>query len=1521
LFEDPAEPHQITLTATDADNDPVTWTISSNANHGTATVESTVTDSGKSNTISYQPNPNYYGSDTFEVKIEDDRGGIDTLIVNVTINPRNDPPVNTALPSISGQPNVGQTLTAVKGVWNDDIDQPNAKLTYSYQWQLSDSASEGSYTNISGATNKTYTVTRQCKEKFIRLEVTASDSGVGLPESQSSTKLSDWIFISNVTPVFKEKPPLIVEMDEDSNPRPFDLILQAIDPDDYTLTWKMTSDPSHGKTTIGEETGLTNTIMYQPASNYNGLDSFVIRISDKSGGETITVQVDIAAVNDPPNLTMTSSQPTPIEEDHYFDPISFDLKDIDNSQLTVSVDTDHSFFSNISICSGNTCKECSNNNCNIQFPFQTRSLTRALRIIQNMTGINNQLADEQDIDKNTLIGIPESIYYLRDTSSTEGGLSLRLTPTTNIAGEAPFTLYVTDASGATAPQPIDISVIAKVDGPILKVQDSTGDEDKKIKIDIKELELIDKDGSEILSDITIEGIPEGATLYENNTPRSCNGTCTVIHTMFDKLYIKPKQYDSDPINLKLSVSSWERTRTKNVKTVTENLTINVTPVANPSDVLIADQFSGDEDKKIHITFDTLKLRDSDRSEYFDRIELTNYPPNATYSAGYVKDNKRIIEFDDKEPTDIDKSGWDFTITPSGEDGEYYEMDIAVYSKEKDNNDTAVTTRQVKLSITKQTINEDVSGTCFISTTTDPTKSLNFLKYLIVFMSLIVIFQRLNIKRIIAASMVLLVCTSSLHAETISWQNVDYFSFKPMITMESLGSGQVDEVFLLETETSYSSPLGFQFGLGGIKKNNFILEATLDYISSFDDEEGGKSNSVDVINIMANAKYPYAFSDQLTGFGSFGLGFMLSQQDIGFRGKSVSIKNLGLSTRLGLGMDWKLNEQWALGMELTTNMGIGDVDFVKFSSLNLVARYYFGETQPEAHKEVTPEPEKPVVDQKLKERLESKIVQINSEIERIEQNNGSKHASIQLEQMKHYYKQAVSALEGNELDKAQSLIEKVESDKALVVNQMKKAVYDRIYRLNTYIGQLDSSADLGQVNELIEKAKSLAEQVEIVDAFAVLDKANTKIFSLLESVCYTAQEDIHNARKLIDSLKKTTNVDAQGIIHSASKHLTSATKAHTEKKCKDAITEALQAKNIAESAVSILINKDIREAAKKRIASAKKWTDESKTLADKLYETYGIKTPDDLQVILNHYAIAKNAFDSQQYDDAIKQANSAIKTAEKFMSHIKTLARQKFNNQLKSLEKQLNDFDKQIERMSFLVQPEKISVPDSIAQNAKRIIDALKAKRRLEILEKLKTLKSAQEKYQIAQDNLNAISIKPIHARVIIEAAGDDPKAIDFLKAREGLASYMQQLKKYHIDRKTIDLQPALGYQDQLQFLETAEEVKDSFPMFQADSSFRAQFKKAVHSFSYAEGLRRIVYIVSSRRTFIVPDDLENEIAQLKSKSREQRISFSCIYIYSGGTPRGKALKNMALKTNGKFYPCKTENDVRDALKDIFKQNQ
>lgn len=80
----------LTLHATDADAaDTLTWAIQSQAGYGDADVTS---GTGTSQVISYAPVNNYNGNDAFMVYVSDGHGGMDSILVNVIINPINDAP-------------------------------------------------------------------------------------------------------------------------------------------------------------------------------------------------------------------------------------------------------------------------------------------------------------------------------------------------------------------------------------------------------------------------------------------------------------------------------------------------------------------------------------------------------------------------------------------------------------------------------------------------------------------------------------------------------------------------------------------------------------------------------------------------------------------------------------------------------------------------------------------------------------------------------------------------------------------------------------------------------------------------------------------------------------------------------------------------------------------------------------------------------------------------------------------------------------------------------------------------------------------------------------------------------------------------------------------------------------------------------------------------------------------------------------------------------------------------------------
>lgn len=72
-------------------------------------------------------------------------------------------PTNTVAPSISGTPEVGETLTASTGTWTG-----TGTISYAYQWQL-----DG--VNISGATSSTYVIQAGDYPGQVRVRVTATD--------------------------------------------------------------------------------------------------------------------------------------------------------------------------------------------------------------------------------------------------------------------------------------------------------------------------------------------------------------------------------------------------------------------------------------------------------------------------------------------------------------------------------------------------------------------------------------------------------------------------------------------------------------------------------------------------------------------------------------------------------------------------------------------------------------------------------------------------------------------------------------------------------------------------------------------------------------------------------------------------------------------------------------------------------------------------------------------------------------------------------------------------------------------------------------------------------------------------------------------------------------------------------------------------------------------------------------------------------------------------------------------------
>ena len=112
-------PVPITLVAEDEENDPITYSVVTQPSNGKL--------AGTGPNLTYIPNLNYFGTDTFTFKANDGTVDSTTEIATIKVNPVNDIPVSNA--GIEQSVNVGATVQ-LDGSKSIDVD--NDSITYSW---------------------------------------------------------------------------------------------------------------------------------------------------------------------------------------------------------------------------------------------------------------------------------------------------------------------------------------------------------------------------------------------------------------------------------------------------------------------------------------------------------------------------------------------------------------------------------------------------------------------------------------------------------------------------------------------------------------------------------------------------------------------------------------------------------------------------------------------------------------------------------------------------------------------------------------------------------------------------------------------------------------------------------------------------------------------------------------------------------------------------------------------------------------------------------------------------------------------------------------------------------------------------------------------------------------------------------------------------------------------------------------------------------------------------------------------
>ena len=447
----------IILSGTDIDGTIASYSVNNPAN-GTL--------SGTAPNLTYTPNANFNGSDSFTFSVTDNDGGTSTpATVSISVSSVNDLPVavsqslstledNAIVFTISGTDADGTiTSYAVGNPSNGTLSGTAPNLTYTPN------------ANFNGSDSFTFTVTDNEGGTSVLAIISIQVSSVNdLPSAVSQS----------------------VSTTENS---PIAITISGSDADGTISSYTL-GNPANG-TLSGTAPNLT----YTPNANFNGNDSFTFSVTDNDGGVSTeaTISIVVAAVNDVPTA---DAQSVTTAEDVAL-----------NITLTAT-DTDGTIESYVltsptnGLISGTAPNLIYTPNADFNgmdsFSFSVTdndgAVSNAANISITVTSVNDApIADSQSVDvvENiskliVLSGTDKdtaNISFIIDSNPASGTLSgtepnLTYTPAADFVGNDSFTFKANDGASDSNMATISINVLGDLDGdgdPDVTDPDDDGD--------------------------------------------------------------------------------------------------------------------------------------------------------------------------------------------------------------------------------------------------------------------------------------------------------------------------------------------------------------------------------------------------------------------------------------------------------------------------------------------------------------------------------------------------------------------------------------------------------------------------------------------------------------------------------------------------------------------------------------------------------------------------------------------------------------------------------------------------------------------------------------------------------------------------------------------------------------------------------------------------------------------------------------------------------------------------------------
>ncbi|WP_309894624.1 Ig-like domain-containing protein [Archangium sp.] len=520
----------LTLVGTDKDGTQLTYTVVQAPSNGTLT--------GTAPNLSYTPNAHYHGLDSFTFQVKDSVGDSSNVAtVSLTVRSVNDAPVAVAQSASTDEDTpVALTLTG------SDVDGDS--LTYTVVQAPSHGTFSGTAPHLSYRPN----AHSHGPDSFtFRVNDGQADS--------AEVTVSLTVRPVNDAPVATAQTALT---DEDTAVA---LTLAGTDVDGDSLTYTLVQGPSHGSLT-----GTVPDLVYTPADDYHGQDSFTFRVNDgQADSAEATVSLTVRSINDAP---VALAQGISTQENTAV-AITLSASDVDGDSLTYTVVQAPTHGGLSGTAPNLTYTPAANYNGPDSFTYQVKDPSGASSNVATVSltvrSVNNTpVAEAQSVptDEDTAVAITltgtdvdgDSLTYTVVQGPSHGTLSgtapnLSYRPNTHANGPDSFTFSVSDGIASSAPATVSLSVAAVNDAPEALAQTLTaGQQATRIT-----LVATDVEGDALT--YRLESSPSSGTLtgtppeLSYTPPSNFQGTVSFSFTASDG------QATSAPATLTLNVSN------------------------------------------------------------------------------------------------------------------------------------------------------------------------------------------------------------------------------------------------------------------------------------------------------------------------------------------------------------------------------------------------------------------------------------------------------------------------------------------------------------------------------------------------------------------------------------------------------------------------------------------------------------------------------------------------------------------------------------------------------------------------------------------------------------------------------------------------------------------------------------------------------------------------------------------------------------------------------------------------------